>query len=191
VIDNIKKLEEFGMISKQDNYESFVHDIAQEISNRATIKENQRKEIARLKQAIEKLKKNSAYTIAQIKDYQTYLDNSIKGQTTKKKGFKPKTYKYSYKELLKLGVIIDSKISTLVQKLAKFVIAPADAGTFEIKGKLGALAAETITLNLAHFLELHNRGIDRTDIGEDDMVITLGVKPTIDLMNKIIANYKK
>jgi len=138
------------------------------------------------------LKKNSAYTTDQIKDYQTYLDNSIKGQqSTNKKGSKPKTYKYSYKELVKLGVIVDSKISTIIQKVAKFVIAPADAGTFEIKGKLGAMVAETITLNLAHFLELHNRGVDKTDIGEDDMVITLGVKPTIDLMNKIIANYKK
>ena len=47
ILENIQKLEGFGLVTKEDNYESFVHAVALEVANRATIRENQRKEISR------------------------------------------------------------------------------------------------------------------------------------------------
>jgi hypothetical protein len=61
ILENISKLEEYGMVTKDDNYESFVHAVALEVANRATIRENQRKEISRLNAALNKLRQHQAY----------------------------------------------------------------------------------------------------------------------------------
>ncbi len=47
VVDGVRAAEAFGLVTKDDNYESFVHAVALEVANRATIRENQRKEISR------------------------------------------------------------------------------------------------------------------------------------------------
>lgn len=43
ILENISKLEEYGMVTKDDNYESFVHAVALEVANRAQVEENARK----------------------------------------------------------------------------------------------------------------------------------------------------
>merc|ERR1712130_914461 len=67
ILENLGKLEAADFVSKDDNYESFVHDVALEVANRATIREEQRKEVARLKA-----------TLGELKDHQNYLDESIR-----------------------------------------------------------------------------------------------------------------
>lgn len=81
-------------MSKSDRYESFVHDISLEVANRATIRDQQKKEIERLTQTLTNLRKHQvflscscslhcahsfsvtldqAYVKEQISQYQEYL----------------------------------------------------------------------------------------------------------------------
>merc|ERR1712065_65326 len=109
ILENISKLEEYGMVTKDDNYESFVHAVALEVANRAQIRENQRKEISRLNAALNKLRQHQSYIKDQIRDYNSYLQGARKAAYApdpKKKG-KGKAdeqgrmgpFKFSYKEL--------------------------------------------------------------------------------------------
>jgi predicted transcriptional regulator YdeE len=43
ILENIAKLEEYGMVTKDDNYESFVHAVALEVANRAQVNEERGK----------------------------------------------------------------------------------------------------------------------------------------------------
>ena len=125
ILENISKLEEYGMVTKDDNYESFVHAVALEVANRATIRENQRKEISRLNAALNKLRQHQAYIKDQIRDYNSYLQGARKAayavdpKNKKKKTGPPGPdqeqgrmgpFKFTYKELEKQGVIVDSEV---------------------------------------------------------------------------------
>jgi Ras GTPase-activating-like protein IQGAP2/3 len=128
ILENISKLEEYGMVTKDDNYESFVHAVALEVANRATIRENQRKEISRLNAALNKLRQHQSYIKDQIRDYNSYLQGARKAAYAvdpkkKKKGTGPPgtnteqgrigPFKFTYKELEKQGVIVDSEVMSV------------------------------------------------------------------------------
>jgi len=74
ILENIAKLEEYGLVTKEDNYESFVHAVALEVANRAAIRENQRKEISRLNAALNKLRQGP--TAADMTDAQARLTSA-------------------------------------------------------------------------------------------------------------------
>lgn len=78
ILENIQKLEGYGLVTKEDNYESFVHAVALEVANRAAIRENQRKEISRLNAALSKLRQHQGYIKDQIRDYNSYLQGARK-----------------------------------------------------------------------------------------------------------------
>jgi hypothetical protein len=88
ILENIAKLEKVGRLSKTDRYESFVRDISKEVANRRIIREQQKKEIDRLKGTLASLRKHQQYINDQISQYQKYLQkikgNIIKPQKGKK-----------------------------------------------------------------------------------------------------------
>jgi hypothetical protein len=55
VLENLGRLEKEELVSKEDNYESFIYDVALEVANRSAIREQQRKEIIRLTNTLENL----------------------------------------------------------------------------------------------------------------------------------------
>jgi hypothetical protein len=61
ILENIAKLEKEGRLSKSDRYESFVHDISLEVANRAVIREQQKREIERLTQTLNNLRKHQVH----------------------------------------------------------------------------------------------------------------------------------
>jgi Ras GTPase-activating-like protein IQGAP2/3 len=66
VSKNLQILEAAGLVNPKDDYAQLVHDIAIEVANRASIRERQKKEIARLTVTLQKLKKNTAFTSEQV-----------------------------------------------------------------------------------------------------------------------------
>jgi hypothetical protein len=54
-LENLKKLEEKGLITSSDNYAGFLREVALEVANRQSIREQQKKEVRRLTATVKNL----------------------------------------------------------------------------------------------------------------------------------------
>jgi hypothetical protein len=54
-LENLKKLEEKGLITSSDNYAGFLREVALEVANRQAIREQQKKEVRRLTATVKNL----------------------------------------------------------------------------------------------------------------------------------------
>lgn len=201
ILENIAKLEEYGLVTKEDNYESFVHAVALEVANRAAIRENQRKEISRLNAALSKLRQHQSYIKDQIRDYNAYLQGARKAayaqdpKKSKKSGppgggeeqGRMGPFKFTYKELEKAGVIVDSEVPEFSRKACTFLISSDSYGVFNIVAKMAGLEVEQMTLELDDLLERRYNNIETLELEQ----VTLGVNMTIFLINKNFLQGKK
>lgn len=193
ILENIQKLEKEGIVSKSDNYESLLRDIALEVANRRVIRENQRKEISRLTQALAKLRTHQNYLKEQKKDYNSYLQGARKSvYSAPKKGKKKKTagqmsFKFSYKELSKRGVIVDSEVPEFSRKTCSFTISSSEHGVFEIVAKVAGIQVEEMSLELDELLEKRYNNVETYELDQ----VTLGVNMTIWLINQYFLSGKK
>jgi len=131
ILDNLKALEDKHIVTKTDNYVSFLRDVAgacaiciayfgnvvwrelsQEITHRNEQIESQAKEAARLRAALKNSAKYQDYINEQLSAFQKYLqscrENMARNLTKKKKTL----FKFTYKELEKKEVIIESETSS-------------------------------------------------------------------------------
>jgi len=193
ILENLGKLETADIVSKEDNYESFVHDVALEVANRATIREQQRKEVARLKTTLSELKDHQNYLDESIQSYQDYLKDckekqySMAASKKKKKrkkssetGYKVPPVKFTYKELAKKRVIVDSEVPTLARKKTVFMISSDTPGVFDVDAKIGGVSVEKMVLDLDDLLEKHYNNVTQLELDQ----VTLDVNMTIHLINK-------
>lgn len=194
ILENIQKLEKEAIVSKSDNYESLLRDIALEVANRRVIRENQRREISRLTQALAKLRTHQNYLKEQKKDYNSYLQGARKSVYTQtKKGKKKKktegtmSFKFSYKELAKRGVIVDSEVPEFSRKTCSLTISSSEHGVFEIVAKVAGIQVEEMTLELDELLEKRYNNIETYELDQ----VTLGVNMTIWLINQYFLLGKK
>jgi len=201
ILENIAKLEKEGRLSKSDRYESFVHDISLEVANRAVIREQQKKEIERLTQTLTNLRKHQAYVKEQIAQYQKYLQEcreqhyrptsvKLKGSKKGKKApaapAKAGPFKFTYKDLQKQGVIVDSEVPALSRKRTQFLISSDEVGIFDIVAKIAGISVEKMTLELDDLLERHYNGVEHLELEQ----VTLDVNMTIHLINKFFLGKK-
>jgi len=182
---NLLVLEKAKLVSKDDDYRSFVHDIAIEVANRAAIRERQKKEIARLQTTLDRLKKNTKFTEEQISDYNKYLQDALKkNYDGKKEKQLQKPQKFSYKKLQEMGVIIDSEIPVANRKGTKFEISAPETGVFEVvvQPKDKGTPPEKIEILLDELLEKHHNRTERLE----KPLVTFDVDMTLYLVNKHI-----
>jgi len=192
ILENIKTLELDGLVTKTDNYSGFLRDIALEVVNRAELREQQRKEVKRLNQALRNLQKHQKYLNDQIQQYNDYLqDCRLKHYQSKTKKKKKKVkqgenpnkigpFKFSYSALSKKGVILDSEIPAISRKKMTFYISSEAVGVFDIEAKLGGVSVETLTVELDDLLERNANNISKLDLDQ----VSLDVNMTIHLINK-------
>jgi len=192
ILENIKSLENEGLISKSDNYASFLRDIALEVANRNEIRDQQRKEIKRLTKTLTNLRKHQKYLNEQIQQYNEYLQDcrlkhyqsKIKKKKKKKKNQDTPTkigpFKFSYNALVKAGVIIDSEIPSASRKKIYFYISSEAVGVFDIVAKLSGVPVEKMTLELDDLLERNYNNITRLELEQ----VVLDVNMMIHLINK-------
>jgi len=185
VLENLGKLEKEEVVSKEDNYESFIHDVALEVANRSAIREQQRKEIVRLTNTLDNLQKYEQFVTEKIENYKAYVDQCIKAS------FNPsaakKTFKFSYKDLQKRGVILDSEVPSLSRGKTQFTISCTTPGIYTVKAKIAGIKVETMELKLDDLLERQFNHIDRLELDQ----ITLDVNMTIHLLNEKFRGKKK
>lgn len=202
ILENLGKLEAAEIVSKDDNYESFVHDVALEVANRATIREQQRKEVTRLKATLAELQEHQNYLDESIQSYQDYLRDckekqysaAAKGKKGRKgrrksadtQGYKVPPMKFSYKDLAKKRVIVDSEVPTLARKKTVFMISSDTPGIFDVDAKIGGVSVEKMVLDLDDLLEKHYNNVTQLELDQ----VTLDVNMTIHLINKSFLSGK-
>lgn len=191
ILDNIKSLENEGLLSKTDNYATFLRDIALEVANRNEIRDQQRKEIKRLTKTLTNLRKHQKYLNEQIQQYHEYLqDCRLKHYQSKSKKKKKKSkdntptkigpFKFSYSALVKAGVIIDSEVPSASRKKTFFYISSEAVGVFDIVAKIAGVPVEKMTLELDDLLERNYNNITRLELEQ----VVLDVNMMIHLINK-------
>jgi Ras GTPase-activating-like protein IQGAP2/3 len=189
ILENLKSLENDGLVSKNDNYASFLRDIALEVANRNEIRDQQRKEIKRLTKTLTNLRKHQTYLKDQIQQYNEYLQDCrrkhYQSKSKKKKKSKDGSaiigpFKFSYERLVKSGVIIDSDIPAISRKKTYFYISSEDIGVFDIVAKISGVVAAKTTLELDDLLERNYNNVTRLELEN----IVLDVNMTIHLINK-------
>jgi len=175
VLENLGKLEKEEVVSKEDNYESFIHDVALEVANRSHIREQQRKEIVRLTNTLDNLTKYEAFVTEKIDNYKAYVESAIRQTAPSAK----KSFKFTYKELQKKGVILDSEVPSATRGKAVFTISCSTPGIYEVKAKIAGIKVETMELKLDDLLERQFNNVERLELDQ----ITLDVNLTIHLLN--------
>jgi hypothetical protein len=176
VLENLGRLEKEELVSKEDNYESFIYDVALEVANRSAIREQQRKEIIRLTNTLENLNKYETFANEKIDGYQAYASQAIK------ESYNPtvKNVKSTYKELNKKGIIIDSEVPALNRGKTSFSITSTQPGVYEVKAKIAGIRVDTMELRIDDLLEKQANMIDRLELDQ----ITLDVNMTIHCLNE-------
>ena len=80
-------------------------------------------------------------------------------------------FKFSYKELEKQGVIVDSEVPEFSRKACTFLISSDSYGVFNIVAKMAGLEVEQMTLELDDLLERRYNNIETLELDQ----VTLGV----------------
>eukprot|EP01113_Clastostelium_recurvatum_P027013 TRINITY_DN324_c0_g1_i3.p1 TRINITY_DN324_c0_g1~~TRINITY_DN324_c0_g1_i3.p1 ORF type:complete len:832 (+),score=362.11 TRINITY_DN324_c0_g1_i3:64-2559(+) len=184
ILANLAKLEaDKIIIGSKDNYESFLRGIALEVTNRAEIREQQRKENTRLTFALRELRKHGAYLNDQIQQYTNYLRDVMNHYGPKDASKKSaKHIKFTYKELSKKGIIVSSDVPKLGQKTMVFYIWSETPGEFEVDAKLAgkSVVPEPMKLYLDELLEKANNNVSELQLDS----VTLDVNLTLHLLNR-------
>jgi len=190
ILENLKSLETEGLVTKSDDYAGLLRDVALEVVNRETIREHQQNELKRLRQTLKNLQKHQKFLRDQIKEYEDYLAEVRLKQYQPKKKKKSKSvegsnkigpFKFSYSELAKKGVIIDSEVPLTARKKTTFNISSEAVGVFDIEARIAGVKVETMTLELDDLLERNYNNITRLDLDQ----VTLDVNMMIHLVNKL------
>jgi len=187
VIANLQNLAKYNLVSPKDGFNSFLKDISAEIQARQTRRQEQLREVERLKVAILELDDQQRFVNEKIKDFQNYLESVRKTSTH---GFQVKTKKFKFRELFKAKVIADSEIPPPQQGKVVFEIKHAEPEKFEIKGSIKGIPgfSRNFVLNLQDLLAAkeHNENTFDTEKG-----LELYVSSTLIFLNKQFFHSKK
>jgi Ras GTPase-activating-like protein IQGAP2/3 len=179
--ENLDVLEKAGMVSKNDNYDTFLRAVALEVTNRTERREALRKEIAKLRATIKELQNHAKFLQNQISDFDSYL-KSVREQAMakqkKKKNQKP--IKFAYKDLQKRGIIIDSEVPPLSRGKTKFLMSMETLGKFQIEAKIAGVSVGKMEIELEELLEKKESHDDKLELEQ----VTLNVPHTVMLLNK-------
>ncbi|XP_049847955.1 ras GTPase-activating-like protein rgaA [Schistocerca gregaria] len=180
---NLEQLEKDGIATQKDDYASLMRELVIQLSNRVERREVQLKEISRLKSLLKSLKRHQDFMNNQIAEFERYLEQCRKNSVARAK-HKSKPVKFSFKELVKRHVIIDSNVHGIVESSIKFFIMMTDVGVFDIEAKIGLSTIAKLQLELEDLLEKKEKSINTLELDQ----ITLSVPYTIFLINKIFLS---
>jgi hypothetical protein len=178
--ENLDVLEKAGMVSKTDNYDSFLRAVALEVTNRTERREALRKEIAKLKATIKELQNHAKFLQNQVGDFDAYLRSVREQSLARQKKNKSKPLKFSYKDLQKKGIIVESDVPQMSRGKTKFMISMENPGKFKIEAKIAGVSVGTMEIELETLLEKKENHDYKLELEQ----VTLNVSHTILLLNK-------
>jgi len=192
---NINELEKIGLVSADDGHRALLKAVTLEIANRAQIREQQNKELNRLSLALRKAGEQKKYLTEQINQYDQYLRvvrerhvgaNRGRNKRGKDSGKILGPFKFSYSDLVKKHIIVESSVPAALQRHTKFSIMSEEPGIFQVEASVPGIAKSVITLELDDLLEKQSRNLERDERPE----ITLDINMTIHLLNELFRKRK-
>jgi len=177
---NILQLVAVGFISDENNYQMFMKSVVDEIANRAVRRAQQQKEVSKLTVALRELKNHHQFVKDKITDLEKYLDSCRDQLAAKLKNKRKKPNKFSYKQLVKEGVIDDSDVPEVSRGKTVFLISMPELGIFHIEAKISGVPFPPIKVELEDLLAKKDAGETKLELGQ----VVLNVTPTVILMNK-------
>jgi Ras GTPase-activating-like protein IQGAP2/3 len=180
IIYKLGQLEEKGVLEGH-GYSDFLKEIFVEIEDIAKRLEELEKEKDRLLKALEEIVEQRTFMENKIAAFDGYLSTLKKNSA---ESFKKKTKKFSYKDLLKKGVIAASSIDDGILKKLNFEISQTAVDMFEIKAKVkipGLNIGGATDLGLENLLEAKENAERFYDIGNG---LVLNVRETLFVINK-------
>jgi len=192
---NITELEKLGLVSADDGHRALLKAVTLEIANRAQIREQQNKELSRLSLALRKAGEQKKYLTEQIKQYDQYLHvvrerhvgaNRGRNKRGKDSGKILGPFKFTYSDLVKKHIIVESSVPAIAQRHTKFSIMSEEPGVFQVEASVPGFPKSVITLELDDLLEKQSRNLERDERPE----ITLDINMTIHLLNQLFRKKK-
>ncbi|KAH3767841.1 Ras GTPase-activating protein [Pelomyxa schiedti] len=187
ILENLDKLEREKKVTSEDGYADFLKAVTLEITNRERVREQQKKEVNRLEAAINQVGRQQKAMTEQIAQYKMFLDSCLKSHMQVMMGGSTKTgklgpFKFSYLEMVKRGVIIESEVPKYLQKKTRLQISSEEAGVFDVEVILPRpLPTEKMQLQLADLLDKRDRNVER-DVQNN---VTLDVNLTLHWLNSL------
>jgi len=187
VIASLQNLAKYNIVKPDNGFNSFLKDIQAEVIARGKRKEENLKEIERLKTAIKDLDQQKDYMDKKCSDFEAYLE-SIRQRASAE--FTQKTKKFKYKDLQKAKVIADSEIPSSQQGKVQFTITQTSMEQFDILGKIKGLPgfSREFQLELEKLLEAKEDG---ETIFDTEKGLELYVASTLVFLNKYFFSAKK
>jgi len=192
---NITELEKLGLVSSDDGHRALLKAVTLEIANRAQIREQQNKELSRLSLALRKAGEQKKYLQEQISQYDQYLrvvrERHVgAGRNRNKRGKESGKilgpFKFTYSELVKKHIIVESSVPATLQRHTKISIMSEEPGIFDVEASVPGIAKMVIRLELDDLLEKQSRNLERDERPE----ITLDINMTIHLLNQLFRKKK-
>jgi len=192
---NISELEKLGLVSADDGHRALLKAVTLEIANRAQIREQQNKELSRLSLALRKAGEQKKYLTEQINQYDQYLRvvrerhvgaNRGRNKRGKDSGKILGPFKFTYSDLVKKHIIVESSVPAAMQRHTKFSIMSEEPGVFQVEASVPGFPKMSITLELDDLLEKQSRNLERDERPD----ITLDINMTIHLLNQLFRKKK-
>jgi len=129
--------------------------------------------------ALKSLRQFQQFIEDQIEEFDNYLficrENAAKRANTAHKPLK-----FTYKELVKKHIIVESEIPTSQEGKAKFFISMKELGKFDIECKIAGLPVGTMHIDLEDLLEKRDNGEQNLD----EKSVKMHIPSTITFLNK-------
>ncbi|KAI9292803.1 hypothetical protein K502DRAFT_367280 [Neoconidiobolus thromboides FSU 785] len=209
ILKNMEDLESYGLVSKEDGYQSIVNAIAKDIKNKHQRRQQRSEEFRKVRQTLVNLSEISSFLLEQKKSYHSYISTCMSnlraGKAQKKhrtrpfsqqyfhvkglqrSGKMPKfgSYKYKADELYKRGIL---------ESIAKFnpndfgkmslTISSDEMGVFHVEAALHGLKIPNAKVEL-RFDELLQAQFDNvTTLSLFDEQVKVNVNLLLYLINK-------
>ncbi|RZF35835.1 hypothetical protein LSTR_LSTR008941 [Laodelphax striatellus] len=197
----LSQLEEQGLVSRDDGYQTIISSLANDICNKGRYRKIQAKELLSVRATKKALDEKSKFFEEKVKFYNEYIDKCLEnigrnkrnvhmkpgvvggGGDSARKVKKKTTLKYTGAQLRDKGVVTCIEGLPPGQfKNVLFEISPSDAaGLFLIRGKYMGVELEKVEIDIKKLLQLQYEGIGMMDIfGKAKININL----LIHLLNK-------
>jgi len=183
-LEYLTRLEKIQVVSREDGYASILRAVALEVLHRSQRRQQQKKEIQKLRETLQKLRHHAKLMKQKLSDFETYLEACRENIARQ---YKPnaKPMKFSYKDLAKQGVIVDSDVPEASRSKMKFFISMPIIGQFLIEAKLSSVSVRKMQIDLEDLLEMKDQNEYELELDH----ITLHIERTVVFMNQYFLHH--
>ncbi|XP_045597721.1 ras GTPase-activating-like protein IQGAP1 [Procambarus clarkii] len=171
---NLRRLENQGLSSRADNYQTLLNAIAGDIVNQRQHRICRKMELQRLLATAKQLEEKENFYKEQLDSYQTYLKTCLQniaarnknvhqmyGKQGGEKARSKQTIKYTATKLMEKGVLLHVEdLPEAQQKNLLFEITPlATTGIFYVQAKFMGVSMENVEIDIQELLQLQYEGV--------------------------------